>query len=331
MKRISIIKNIAVAATAFAAVACGVTNKVATENPKVKIPTQHEADSMMIALAGGEAGRTLAFVQGEKVFGIVPNADSAKVKLVTLAPQKGEWVVSDSFVMPCGDEIGLPFTGFVDSALVRQIGAEQYITYAEQRGNGSNIQRTVVAYSPATLSVNAVSFEGKPVKGDKFKGTSNKNVLTGTDRPEMAWIIQRLESYPDLVFQSEGEIMSEQAIDWWLSKNPKALTSSTRITFGQLPAESSLAALYEKSKKEKGDKFYAAQVDTDEYAMVIAKNRSTGQYLLAWVEPQCKNKKTDRLLNSVYFSNGSYLTMFYYKGKTTFTYRLNLANGTLQR
>lgn len=326
-----ILRNISVAAAVIAAAACGTTVKVGTDNPKQRIPTQQEADSLVIALAGGAQGRSIAIVEGEKVIGLVPNADSAKVRCVTIVDQKGTWTVTDSFSMPCGDENGLPFTGLTDSVCVRQLGADRYITYSEQRGDGASVQRTVVAYSPATLAINTVTFNGRAVKDGKFKGTSNKNVLTGTDRPEMAWIIQRLESYPDLMFQSEGEIMSEQAIEWWLSKNPKALTSSTKITFGQLPAESSLAALYEKAKKEKGDKFYAAQVDTDEYAMVIAKNRSTGQYVLAWVEPQCRNKKTDRLLNSIYFSTGSYLTMFYYKGKTTFTYRLNLANGTLQR
>jgi len=334
MKLESIVKIAVFATVAAMVAACGTIKKATVEEVvEVKVPTQAEADSILCTISGADAGRALAFVQEKPlaVLGMVNHADSAKVRYLKLEAPKGEWKVSDDVTLPCGDELGLPFMNVADSAVIRKIAGEDYITYAVQRGNDKEIARTVVTFEPATKAMSTVSFNGKPMKGGKFRGTSTKNIIVDPTRPQTAWAIERLESYPDLMFMSEGEIMTDQAIEWWLAKNPKALTSATKITFGQLPAESSLVALYEKAKKEKGEKFYAAQVDTDDYAMVVAKNRSTGQYILAWVEPQCKNKKTDRLLNSVYFASGSNLKLYYYKGKTTFTYWLNLANGALQR
>lgn len=39
----------------------------------------------------------------------------------------------------------------------------------------------------------------------------------------------------------------------------------------------------------------------------------------------------DALLNSIYFEKDATLVLYYYKGKTTYKYRLSLANGKLTR
>ena len=322
--------------TATLAFSCTVTRTVTGNAVKAPVPTQEQADSLFNSLVGvSDNARTFILETEESplVFGIVPHPDSAKVSVTKLHAPKGNWEIASASSYPLGDR-NLAFESYADSTRLREISGKQFFTFAVQRTDGSTMQRSVAAFSPDDMSVEAMTFTGRTRKsGTKtdYVGTSDRNVMSNAFIPQLEWANTRLEGMSDLVFMSEGEIMSKQAIEWWLEKNPKALTSASRITFGQLPAESSLVDLYGKQKKENGDKYYCAKFNTDEYTVIVSKNKSTGQYSLCWVEPVCKNKKTDRLLNSIYFSNGSYLTMFYYHGNKTYSYRLNLANGTLQR
>ena len=148
---------------------------------------------------------------------------------------------------------------------------------------------------------------------------------------EMRWAIATQAADPRLVELSEADLMTDQAIEWWLDKNPTALTRATRISFGQIPAESSLVAAYKKASKESTAPYSAALFNIRGYTVIVSYNRSSASYSLIWAEPQCRNKNTDRLLNNIYFESGSTLALFYYKGRTTFKYRLTLANGSLKR
>ena len=134
-----------------------------------------------------------------------------------------------------------------------------------------------------------------------------------------------------LVELSRADEMTDQAIDWWLKNNPRALTNASSVSYGALNAESSLVEAFRKAKKESSANYSAALFDIRGYTVIVVQRKSNGSYVLAWAEPVCVNKNRDRLLNSIYFRNASNLTMFYYKGKSTFNYQLNLANGRLMK
>jgi hypothetical protein len=65
--------------------------------------------------------------------------------------------------------------------------------------------------------------------------------------------------------------------------------------------------------------------------MICAYSKTTKDYVLVWCEPVCKNRNRDQLLNTIYFENDNTLDLFYYKGRTTFKFRVNLATKNLRR
>ena len=176
-----------------------------------------------------------------------------------------------------------------------------------------------------------MTFSGKRLKDGRIEGTSNKTMLVGTERPEMQWAIARQAADPNLVELSRADLMSDQAIEWWLDNNPDAATRASKIIFGALPEESSLVAAFKSARKENSAKYRAALLNMRGYTVVVAYRKSSGAYYIAWAEPQCTDRKRGKLLNSIYFENDTSLVLFYYKGKTTFKYRVNLANARITR
>ena len=335
MKLTNILTGMALGSmTMVLAYSCGTTSKVgATASKHVATPSAAQADSLMSALAS-PAGEFRTFVLGEedasKVYGFIPVKDSASVKVATLAPVKGEWTLESLVNYPDG-ESGYGFSAFADSCSVVEMAGVKYFTFSHLRTQDSSIQKSVNIYRPDLDSFQQVCFTGKKLADGKIEGTSNEKFIIGAERPELRYVIAKLHADDSLVFLSEADMMTDQAIQWWISRNPKALTGTTKITFGQLDKESSLVAAYQGAKKENLDAYRAATFNIRGYTVVVSFNKSTGNYALAWAEPICKNKKTDRYLNSIYQASGNVLSMFYYKGNTTFKNNLNLANGTLQK
>ncbi len=317
--------------------ACGTASKVGTAAAKITTPTAAEADSLVAAKYLSDAPGTefRTFVLGEdensKIFAFIPSKDSASVALVSLVPLQGEWEVESIVTYPDGDENGYVFTGFADTARVVESAGVQFFAYSAVREKGSMVQKSVNVYRPDQDSFQQLYFTGKRIEGGKIEGSSNEALAQGLEKPEMRWAAAKLHADEELLFLSEADIMTDQAIEWWLEKNPKALSGPSRITFGQIDEASSLVASYQKASKENLDGYRAATFNIRGYTVVVSYKKSGGTYSLVWAEPVCKNKNTDRYLNSIYQASGNTLSMFYYKGKTTFKYNLNLANGSLQK
>jgi len=311
---------------------CGVQRK-ATVAP-VSVPTQSEADSLVRALAGTEAPlQTFALetAEGPRVWGFVPAADLGAMAVYTLIPEKGAWVLENRTDYPCDKADGVVFKEFTDSAAVHVFGDQTCLSFAIWAEGDQRGQHSIFLYKPATTSFENLSFIGKKLADGRLEGNSNKNLQLNAGSPEMRWAIATQAANPRLVELSEADLMTDQAIEWWLSKNPTALTRASRISFGQIPAESSLVAKYKTTSKQTASPYSAALFDIRGYTVIVSYNRSSASYSLVWAEPVCRNKNTDRLLNSIYFESGSTLVLFYYKGRTTFKYRLALANGSLKR
>lgn len=322
-------------AAAFAAVSCGTTTKVAESVRKVVTPTSAQADSIMAALTS-PAGAYKTYVLGEnedsKIYGFIPSKDSAQVKVVSLVPVKGEWTLNSLVSYPDGDENGFEFQKFEEDTIgVVEMAGVRYLTYSAIRQRDKQIQKSVNIFRPDQDNFQQLYFTGKRLADGKIEGSSNETLAQGLEKPEMRWAVAKLHSDTELVFISEADIMTDQAIEWWISKNPNALTGTSRVTFGKIDPASSLVASYQKAKKENLDSYRAAYFNIRGYTVVVSCKKSDGSYSLVWVEPICKNKNTDRYLNTIYQASGNTLSMFYYKGKTTFKNNLSLANGSLQK
>jgi len=177
-------------------------------------------------------------------------------------------------------------------------------------------------------------FYGKELttkEGTVIEGQCLEALSGGLMTPQMVWLLSKISSNPLLKEISRADLLTDESIAWWLDRNPDAQTTARTVRFGALDPESSIVEMYKKTKKESGKNFNAALFDLRGYTMICAYSKSTQDYILVWCEPVCKNRNRDQLLNTIYFENDNTLDLFYYKGRTTFKVRVNLATKNLRR
>lgn len=152
--------------------------------------------------------------------------------------------------------------------------------------------------------------------------------------PEEIYLMDALKANPALEQISRANDLTDNSIAWWLDKNPTAETNATRLTFGALDEESSLVEGYKKCSsrdKDSSSNFTAALFNIRDYTVIVAYSKTMKNYILVWCEPVCQDKNRDKLLNTIYFEDANTLDLFYYKGKTTFKIRVNLATRAVRR
>ncbi len=215
------------------------------------------------------------------------------------------------------------------------LGSKNYLSFSYLNEGESSEKEWVDALYDADADVlyNAM-FYGKELStkaGPVIEGQCLEELSGGLMTPQLTWLLGKIKENPSLKQISKADLLTDESIAWWLDKNPSAQTTARTVRFGALDPESSIVEMYKKSKKENGTNFNAALFDLRGYTMICAYSKSTKDYILVWCEPVCKNRNRDQLLNTIYFENGNTLDLFYYKGRTTFKVRLNLANKNLRR
>ena len=319
-------------------VSCGPTVHVA-ETPEVTLPLPgiEEATALAASLAGAPAGGLTIPVEtssGPRIFHFYPDGGTDNMNVVTLAPADGQWALANKVGYPCFEADGTSFKEFKNGIRVESIGDKDIIVLGALREDGQGkAQRTVMTFDPEGENLQAVSFCGKYTADGKIEGTSYIDAVASALNPELDYARSLLITDGSLVELSKADEMTDQAIQWWLKNNPRAQSNAGSISFGSVSAESSLVEAYKKAKKETSSGYNAALFNIRGYTVVMVQRKSNGSYVLAWAEPVCKNKNTDQYLNNIYFRSGSdsIIVLFYYKGKRTFNYQLNLANGRLMK
>ena len=268
----------------------------------------------------------------DRVSGIGFN--DAGCRYMLLEKDKNGWNVVSQYDVEDDDVKSGGSFDFVDSTYVIRIAGREYvrfnrlITYA----GGDSLEYAAHLFCPKEeFNSRSLSFVGRKLADGSAEGRIDDGLESGMDTPPMIFLRSELQKVEGLHELPTGTILTDESIRWWIEKNPDALTTAKSIRFGQIPEESSLALTYESQKKESCAKFRAAMFDIRDYTVVVAYDRSSGKYLLAWAEPECKDHKNGRLLNNIYFEDGSTLVLFYYHGKKTFKYRLNLSSKSLRR
>ena len=156
--------------------------------------------------------------------------------------------------------------------------------------------------------------------------------LTGMSQ-ELSYLFQGMNGNDALKPLSEADAMSDEAILWWLDKNPRAETSAKSVKMGTLKNESSLVSAFKNAKgKESSSRYSVACMDFRGYTVIVSQSKSSKEYSLIWAEPKCENKSLEKYIRSIYFDNdGTTLNLLYYKAKTSFKIKINLSSKTLVR
>ncbi len=223
----------------------------------------------------------------------------------------------------------------IDSMKVKELGGKRYLFYSYENFNAQNdVEREFVAnligcefgdLFSAMFSGKIIGKRGERtlIEGISLDRESNKSFPTR----ELTYLLGYLDTCSFLIPISEGDLLTDQALEWWYSKN-----SSKRqtIDFGKLPEESSIVTAYKGRKDiERSTLFNAAFFDIRGSRVICLYQKSSKQYILVWCEPEPINKKEDKLLNSIYFENPNTLVLFYYIGKSISKVRINLSSGKL--
>lgn len=213
--------------------------------------------------------------------------------------------------------------------IITPFGKErQLIHFAYRLGDTEYIE---ALYEPGEDLLSQAIFYGTALPEGRIEGQSPEMMEGVIQTAEISWLAARLRENSALVPLSKADLLTDTAIQWWLKKNPKAETTATKLSFGQLDPESSLAQAFQKARKEKGKTVNAAQFDLRGYTVVCIQNRKEGNYTLVWCEPVCKNKRTDKYLDTIFFeSDGTTLDMVYYKAKTTFKIKISLPSQSVR-
>ncbi len=249
------------------------------------------------------------------------------------------WKALGSYEVPSADAEGMSGRHFVDSSYSFRIkGADWFgFSYLMSSADGSQQVYVEACYCPSSDAFDAVAFRGsntlKAGSGELYRitGRIEKNLSGGESQPQQRLMVSRLEGNPSLDEVPERDYLTDAAIEWWVEHNPGALTSANKLNFNILPSECSLVEGFAAAKgKVNSGKYRAALMDVRGYTVVVVYQKESADYVLAWAEPECRDKYRDRLLNSIEL-DGSTLVMSFYKGSSYFKYSLNLASKTLRR
>ena len=227
-----------------------------------------------------------------------------------------------------------PATISIPMEIITPLGNRYYLHFAYLNGASEYVE---VLYLPEEDILNQAIFYGNPLKpanGEAYRieGQSPEGIEGLNPTAEVRWLLGRFWENPSLVPIAKADLLTDNAIKWWLERNPKAETSATRLTFGRLDPESSIVAAYKKARKEKGKSFNAALFDIRGYTVICAADRRSGDYTLVWCEPVCMDTNRDKFLNNIYFEkDGNVLDLFYYKGRITFKLRISMASQAVRR
>ncbi len=218
---------------------------------------------------------------------------------------------------------------------VVRIGSSSLLSFAyENEGESAEKEWVEALYDMENGVFHNAMFYGKELSskdGNYIEGQCLEALSGGLMTSQLTWLLSKISSNPLLKEISRADLLTDESIAWWLDKNPDAQTTARTVRFGALDPESSIVEMYKKTKKENGRNFNAALFDLRGYTMICAYSKSTQDYILVWCEPVCKNRNRDQLLNTIYFENDNTLDLFYYKGRTTFKVRVNLATKNMRR
>ena len=207
-----------------------------------------------------------------------------------------------------------------------------YFSYLNSFSGGKEYVQSMVALEQGTAE--SLIFNGKNLPGAadgsfRIEGVSNQNMLD--DTPAVRHMASLAAADTRLVVLPEEDYITDKTLEWWLERNPKAMSSAKRFEIGSVPAESSLVTAFGKARKVRSGKYECAAVDVRGYTSLILRNTSTGSYMLVWALPVCRDRSTMWYLKNFYFENDSTLAMIYYRGNSMAKIRLNLGSKTVSR
>lgn len=273
-----------------------------------------------------------------------PKVYSAKVEYTDSTATVSPLIQKGDIWKPAGEPMVLAFerqegavTTPADSLVMVEIEGAKYalLSYLNSYEGGKTLDYVASMISLTDGQVTTATFSGRNLLAVsklpqyKIEGISDLSLLEPS--PVVNYLTELFKADSRLVELPEEVYLTDKAIEWWVERNPKAMTSAKKFEIGSVPSESSLASAFAKAHKETKGKYQCAALDERGYTVLVVRNTSSGNYILAWALPICTNRQTQWYLKNFYFDNETTLAMIYYKGSSMTKIRINLANKTVIR
>lgn len=271
------------------------------------------------------------------------DVDFSNIRATELAESSGKWeIVSRELQAKYQMDVKLNSSELASDPQIVKLDGSRYLTFAYLNSNypSASMEMVYNLYSldNGTLTTNAIFYGINPFakKGKnmelRIEGRSPESMAQGGLSRQQAYLLEAISNDARLVNISEADALSDDAIESWYRRNPAAMGAASSLTFIILPENSSLVEEYRRSRKVNSKLYSAAVMDFRANTVIVSFNRKAKNYCLVWAEPECLDPNKDRYLSDIYFeNNGSTLDLFYYKGKKTFKYYINLSSKTLRK
>ncbi|MBQ0025668.1 MAG: hypothetical protein KBT00_08165 [Bacteroidales bacterium] len=232
---------------------------------------------------------------------------------------------------------GLTVVSAVDDAVWTDVNGKRYLEFSYvntgESGfrSGKEVEYVTNLIDLESGNLYSAIFYGKALTGMKIEGRTPDILAGGLILPEQTYLVDAMKNNERLVPIAEADALTDEAIGWWRSKNPRAETTAKTLSFGQIESNCGIVSRFKKESKENSQSYSAALFDIRGYTVICSLNKKTGKYSLVWAEPMAVDKNRDKLLNSIYFENDSTLCLYYYQGRKTFKIKVNLTSKAVSR
>ncbi len=301
------------------------------------------------ALQNGVAGKDFIALPHKKnnieyITAIIASSKTSPgiFKVVKLQENRGVWQViaekSENLYLQNDDLVNFAFVpqeSFsmnIAEAQEVTIKGERYLQFNYLNYSNSTDNRSKWVNNDAELVTNLLSLSDESLFSAMYSGELSDGTLNGScadatqggalATPQMDYLIRSFAKHPALAPLNKERAVTKEAISWWYGNNP---AGKATLEFGVLEESHPIVQLFLKDKyKETSGNNTAAFFDIMETTVLCVYNKNTKQYLLVWCEPQAKDKKTEKMLNTIYFEKGNTLVLYYYQGNRTSKERINL-------
>lgn len=221
---------------------------------------------------------------------------------------------------------GGPETVRIDDSLYLHLS---YENFALEENSVDHIEVIVdLSDNTATYGI----FSGKRLNGRKLEGRLISSPKTGASEPVTKYITRIIDENDKLMTIAAADALSDELMEKWKSMNERASEDAAQVIFIPIPEESSISEAYDNRKfgKETGEVHSAVLMNFRDNTIICSCDK-IGRKTLVWCEQQCTDKTSEKYLHTIFFEQKSTITLFYYHGRKSYKYRINLENGRITR
>lgn len=268
---------------------------------------------------------------------IIKDEDPSMLNILTLSKPYSAWdQVSGNGGPKYTNDASLDIVAVKDIKSVI-INGMQYLYFTYTNSSNAIDSRSGIPNNDCELVLNLYSISHNAIYNVLFSGKTDNGILYGSSMdiaqggamatPEQTYLIKAMASREDLKPYDANRFQIQELIQWWYANNPEG---SKNISFGMIPQNSPLIEMANAGKEKERIGNYTVTMlnNVCNNTIIVVKDNQRGEYSLAMCQQTPKDKNSLEL-NTFYGEKGNIMALYYYKGKTPFKKRLNLASKKL--